>query len=193
MKKISLIILAASGLTVIGTTALAGAASAAVPAGTNQTSYISTEEAKNTALEHAGLTGTEVVWGTTRLDREDGRTVYDIEFWLGSREYDYELDACTGEILAYDFDIEGNAASGSEGSSQSDGQISSDEAKAIALERAGLTAEQVRYIDIAYEYDDGLTVYQIDFITDSMEYEIEINAADGSVIEYDAESRPQRR
>lgn len=193
MKKNSLIILAASCLTVIGTTTLASAASAAVPAGTNQTSYISTEEAKNTALEHAGLTGTEVVWGTARLDREDGRTVYDIEFWLGSSEYDYELDACTGEILAYDFDIEGNAASGSEGSSQSHGEISSDEAKAIALKRAGLTAEQVRYIDIAYEYDDGRAVYQIDFITDSMEYEIEINAADGSVIEYDAESRSQRR
>lgn len=93
----------------------AGSAAGAVKTGTDRSSYISTEEAKNIALKHAGVTGSEAAWVTARLERDDGRTVYDIEFRLGSQEYDYELDAYTGEILACDFEIEIeiNAAGGS--------------------------------------------------------------------------------
>lgn len=183
MKKNRLLILAASCLTLI----LSSAAGAAAATGTSQVSYISTEEAKSIALQHAGLTGSEAVWITARLERDDGRMIYDIEFWLGSQEYDYELDAYTGEILACDYDIEGGTVSNSESINSS--RISPDEAKAIALERAGLSGDQVNYIDISFEYDDGLAVYQIDFISDSTEYEIEINATNGTVIEYDTESR----
>jgi len=55
-----------------------------------------------------------------------------------------------------------------------------DEAKVIALSKANLTADQVAYTEASFEYDDGMAVYQIDFISDGMEYEVEINAVDGT-------------
>src|SRR5699024_11716384 len=41
------------------------------------------------------------------LDYEDGREVYEIEFFSGNTEYDYTVARDTGEILSYDQDIEG--------------------------------------------------------------------------------------
>ena len=40
------------------------------------------------------------------LDRDDGRMVYDVDFYSGNAEYDYEIDAATGDIVGYDSEIE---------------------------------------------------------------------------------------
>ena len=36
----------------------------------------------------------------------DNRAEYDIEFVVGNEEYDYDIDAVTGEILSMDRDID---------------------------------------------------------------------------------------
>ena len=64
------------------------------------------------------------------LDWDDGRQVYDVEFYTEDRkEYDYEIDAYTGDVLSYDYDAEasliGNTGSGKE--------ITAAEAKSLAL------------------------------------------------------------
>ena len=41
------------------------------------------------------------------MDWDDGRMEYEVEFWSGTTEYDYDIDALTGEIRSYDRDIEG--------------------------------------------------------------------------------------
>ena len=38
------------------------------------------------------------------MDQDDGRIVYDIEFYFGKKEYNYEIDATTGKILTYEED-----------------------------------------------------------------------------------------
>ena len=40
------------------------------------------------------------------LDWDDGRAVYEVEFYAGSREYDYEINAVTGAVVDFDSDIE---------------------------------------------------------------------------------------
>ena len=40
------------------------------------------------------------------LDREDGRQQYEVEFKAGGYEYDYEIDALTGVILAWDKELD---------------------------------------------------------------------------------------
>ncbi len=62
---------------------------------------ITKDAAKETALSHAGLTGKNVQRYESRLDRENGKQVYEIEFDYESYEYDYEIDAKTGEILQF--------------------------------------------------------------------------------------------
>ena len=69
------------------------------PAAGQTAAVITEEEAVAAALEKAGKGKDEVVFTEIRRDHDDGREVYDIEFTVpGEAEYDYEIDAVTGEI-----------------------------------------------------------------------------------------------
>lgn len=70
----------------------------------NETNYIGVEKAKSIALEHASLSENDVVFTKTNLEYDDGIRVYEIEFIYNHREYDYEIDAKTGNIIKYDVD-----------------------------------------------------------------------------------------
>jgi len=79
------------------------------------------DEAKEIALKNAGLRGEDVTFVRSHPDWEDGRPTYEIEFFTNDMEYDYEIDAVTGNILSMDRDAEfyhrgfrGNAQSWSE-------------------------------------------------------------------------------
>lgn len=58
---------------------------------------IGEEAAKSAAFTHAGISAPTAV--RCQLDWEDGRQVYEIEFWAGGMEYDYEIDAAAGTVL----------------------------------------------------------------------------------------------
>lgn len=75
-------------------------------AGSASSDYITEQEAKELALKNAGLAEEEVQFRKARLDYDDNRAQYDIEFLVGNEEYDYDIDATTGEILSMDRDIE---------------------------------------------------------------------------------------
>lgn len=70
----------------------------------NITSLISEEKAKEIALNHSNLTSDQVTFGKTELDFDDGIQKYDIEFYYNNKEYSYEIDANTGDILTYEQD-----------------------------------------------------------------------------------------
>ena len=65
-------------------------------------SYIGMDRAKSIALDHAGLTASQVMLTKAAMDRDDGRMVYEIEFRLGGVEYEYEIDAQSGAILDHE-------------------------------------------------------------------------------------------
>lgn len=66
------------------------------------TSYITENEAQTIALEHAGLTESEVRALRCEFDYDDGRAEYEVDFRQGGLEYGYMIDASTGKILEYD-------------------------------------------------------------------------------------------
>lgn len=74
--------------------------------GTSSTdgTLLSLDEVKEIAVSHAGLSMSDVSFTKAKLERDDGRTVYEIEFYQGYVEYDYTIDAATGAILEYDMD-----------------------------------------------------------------------------------------
>lgn len=63
------------------------------------TSFIGVAKAKELALKNAGLTGKTVTYEEAKLDEDDGKYVYEIEFVYEGVEYEYEIDAHTGSIL----------------------------------------------------------------------------------------------
>ena len=63
--------------------------------------------------------------------------------------------------------------------------ITEDAAKQIALEKAGKTAEQVRFTKAHLDNDDGRLEWEIEFVEDGMEYEFDIDARTSAVLDMD--------
>ena len=66
-------------------------------------SSLTEEEAKAIALAHAGFTADQISGLHAQFDR-DRFDHYDVEFRHDGWEYDYEIDAATGDILSWDKD-----------------------------------------------------------------------------------------
>lgn len=69
-------------------------------------SLISAEAAKSAALAHAGVNASNVYEFKCELDRDDGVTLYEVEFKSGGMEYEYEIDATTGAVLKAEQDLD---------------------------------------------------------------------------------------
>ena len=142
---------------------------------------ITPDEAKQAALDHAKLTAEQVVFTQAKLDYDDGRAVYDIEFYSGNKEYDYEIDANSGKVLEFDYDIENFDISSVQV------KLSLDEAKAVALKNAKLSENDVVFTKAKLDYDDGRAVYDIEFYSGNKEYDYEIDANTGKILDRDIE------
>ena len=68
------------------------------------TASITVEEAKTIALTNANLTEDVVQFLRTEQEYDDGVLVYEIDFTYGDYEYDYKINANTGDIISYDRD-----------------------------------------------------------------------------------------
>ena len=151
--------------------------------GTASGAYIGEARAQQIALNHAGLTASQVKFARTHLDWEYGRMVYEVEFYSSTyQEYDYEIDATTGTILSFDYDAEYYNPPASSN------YIGEARAQQIALNHAGLTSSQVSYLRCHLDWDDGRAEYQVEFISGLLEYDVEINATTGAIIGYDVDS-----
>lgn len=134
--------------------------------------------AKQIALEHAGIAEADASYLWVSRDYDDGRLEYEVEFFSGSKEYDYDIDAADGSILSFDSETEfaGKKTAGSEG-------ISLEQAKKIAL--AKVPGADDSHIRIEKDRDDGQLLYEGKIVYSGVEYEFEISAADGSVLDWE--------
>lgn len=67
------------------------------------------------------------------------------------------------------------------------GYISEEKAKIIALDKAELSEEEVNFIKIKFEKDDGIYIYDIEFQKGYTEYNADIRADDGKILEWDVD------
>lgn len=65
----------------------------------DMSSFVSADEAKTAALEHAGYSEYTVKDVKTSLEIENNKLIYDIEFRAEGYEYDYKVDASTGNVV----------------------------------------------------------------------------------------------
>ncbi len=153
--------------------------------------YITADEAKEIALQHAGVQAADAVFVKAGLDWDDGRVEYEVEFYAGTTEYDYDIDASTGAVLSYDLDWDdfslNLSGTGSSGSAASTGYISADKAKEIALSHAGVSASDATFVKAKLDWDDGRMEYEVEFYANSTEYDYEIDASSGAVRAWDSE------
>ncbi len=137
------------------------------------------EAAKSAAFAHAGVAAADVTALRCKLDWEDGREVYDIEFWVGSTEYDYEIDAATAAVLKAQHEA---AVAPSASSTPESGFIGEEAAKSAALTHAGVSAADVAFTKCELDREDGRWVYELEFWAGGTEYEYEVDASGGTVL-----------
>lgn len=148
---------------------------------------ITLEQAKETALKHAGLKADAVTFVKAEQDYENGKLVYEVEFVTNDGgkvvEYDYEIDAATGSVVSYDYDAENYV------SAMGATTVSVDEATAkqtVLNKVPGATAANI--YEWKLDFDDGRWEYDGKIVYNLMEYDFTVDASSGAVTEWGVES-----
>lgn len=146
---------------------------------------ISADKAKKIALGDAKLAEKDVTFVKVELEFENNRLVYDVEFYSGNVEYDYDIDAVSGAIVSADKDIENYVIPAQPSTEAQATEISVEKAKQIALSHAGVGS--ARFTKAKIDYENGVKVYEIEFKVGNMEYEYDINVLNGAIVSSSAE------
>ena len=161
---------------------------------------IGSQSALDIALEDAGVRSAQASNAKSVFERAGDGYVYDVEFDCGMSEYDYIIDAKSGEILVRDIDSDDGTptttisqtktptvatATNADGSSA---HISVGQAKEIALAHAQLSASEVRFTKAELDRENGVQVYEIEFLHDGVEYEYSISLT-GETVQKETDSK----
>ena len=151
----------------------------------NDSAYIGLEAAQQVALAHAGVSAADAAFLEAEYDWDDGRMVYEVEFRAGGVEYEYEIDALTGEVVKYE--REGGSVSGLP-AVDTGSFIGEEAAKAAALADAGVAEADTTYCAAWLDYDDGWPeCYEVEFMADNTRYEYKIALTSAAVLERERE------
>ena len=152
---------------------------------THADSYISVDEAKESALFHAGLDPATVTFIRTYLNVADGNAVFDIEFVVGEYEFDYVIDAYSSIVLTYDHDIENYPVPIELPKPEVDNHIGKTQAKVIALTHAGFEEKDVNRLRAELRHKHDRVVYEVEFRNNRQRYEYIIDATTGEILEWE--------
>ena len=145
------------------------------------TGAVDEAKAQEIALAHAGIKAADATITKSKLDYDDGRQVYEIEWYANGAKYDYEIDTATGEIVNSGYEAKTVVGTGNSAT------VSEATAKQTALSRVSGATEKDIY-EWKLDYDDGRPEYEGKIIYGGTEYEFTIDATTGSVTEWDTEA-----
>ncbi len=178
---------------------------------------ISLDDAIDLALADAGVKREDALFhASPELDRDEKNQHYDVEFYSNGVEYDYEVAVADGAILKAEKEREKVPTTTQKKVEEKEPQkvkekeaekknekpteaptlskknpeashISIEQAKEAALLNAGKKAADVQFKKAVYDIDDLVAHYDIKFVADGYEYEYEVKAADGKILEKDVD------
>lgn len=192
---VTALLAACSGGSTVEKTPSADKAQASITVAKNE---LTLDEAIDAALADAGVERENAVFSKAKLDPDD-TPHYEIEFSVTvdgmAEEFDYEILVSDGKILKHEREVKSGVTSATEtkaepskpSSTATGGYISVDDAKAAALAHAKLSADNVKLVKAKFDGNDIKPHYDIEFISGGSEYDYEIEAVDGKVMEYEVE------
>lgn len=149
-------------------------------------------EAIAAALDHASLTEAEVTDIRAHVEPDDRRPHWEVHWRSGDWVYDFDIDPETGAILEWDRDhepVRKTEKTPTESPAPTETiparELTWEEAQAIALDHAGYTADQVTGLRTHRDKDDRTPTYDIEFRVGRTEYEYEIHAENGRILDFD--------
>ena len=169
---------------------------------------IGKEKALQVALDHAQIPAGKATQTEVEYDAEDGE--YDVEFRCNNYEFDYSIHVTTGKVLKHEKEYDGpvetkpastekTASKATEKSTKATAKstqaakateaaktlIGKEKAKSIALKHAGFSAGDVTGLQVEYDKDDGIPVYEVEFDKGHKEYSYEIHGETGKILSWE--------
>ena len=145
------------------------------------TGAVDEAKAQEIALAHAGIKAADATITKSKLDYDDGRQIYEIEWYANGAKYDYEIAVATGEIVNSGYEAKTVVGTGNSAT------VSEATAKQTALARVSGATEKDIY-EWKLDYDDGRPEYEGKIIYGGTEYEFTIDATSGTITEWDTEA-----
>ncbi len=139
---------------------------------------IGKSKAKTIALKNAGVKKSAATFTKAFLDYDDGIKIYEIDFRTSKKKYEYEIAAKSGAILSKEERVIKKVAKSSK-------NVTKNKAISVALKNAGFKKSQVKLLRAKLDYDDGIKVYDVEFVKGMYEYDYEINAKTGKIMSKD--------
>ncbi len=154
----------------------------------SQGQYVGRDKAKQVALAHAGIGEAEAKAYNCEMDYENGKMLYEIEFIAGGYEYDYDIDAVSGDVAKAEKEpADRDDALEDAPPVNSETYIGKEAAKAAALKHAGLDASAVRELEAELDEENGVWEYQVEFRSGGYEYDYAIDPVSGAVKRHEKE------
>ena len=88
-------------------------------------------------------------------------------------------------VLGQSRDVAGDVTYGTADTSS---YVSKDSAKAAALAAAGISEAAATGMEVEFDCEDGVMIYEVEFRADGKEYEYEVNATTGEILKSEAEA-----
>ena len=153
---------------------------------------IGMDAARTAAEQYAGTTALNSVTAEVDSELDESPAHYEVELHTAWGEFEYLVDAYTGNVLSGQKDLlttasVGNATAKPSAPSGTVQDIGYAKAKSIALNHAGVSENQAYDMEIELDDEDGTLVYEVEFQSGNVEYSYEINAASGAILKHEAE------
>ena len=159
----------------------AAAPTQTAPSANTSTGAVDEAKAQEIAMAHAGVNAADATITKSKLDYDDGRQVYEIEWYASGAKYDYDIAVATGEIVNSGYEAKTVVGTGNSAT------VSEATAKQTAHARVSGATEKDIY-EWKLDYDDGRPEYEGKIIYGGTEYEFTIDAASGNITEWESEA-----
>ena len=147
--------------------------------------YLSHGEVKAEIAKEMNVKEEDLYFEKIELDLDSG--LYEVDVYYDNQDYEFKLDGKKGDVVQTDY-IPATDSPTPAPSVEGLGELTSEEAKQVALSDAQVTEDEVINLRVETDYDDHVLVYEIDFTYDTYEYDYKIDANTGDVVSYDRDS-----
>lgn len=150
-----------------------------------ESSYISETQAQDIAFSVVGIKDSEATNLTIKSVLSNGRKLYKVSFDYDNYRYQVDADAVSGAIVKYSKNILDSSVT-NENISEI---IDENTVKQIALDFVfkGEPSTDVTFLKVKLDYEHRTFVYEVEFVANNNEYEFEIDAYNGTIIDVEME------
>lgn len=159
-----------------------GSSEASASASSSSATALTKETALAAALADAGIAETDASVTAVEEDTENGTKVFKVDFTSAGQEYEYTLNAETGEIIEKSSEV----ASETDADETASNQVSSatqEKLIAKAMADAEVVATESTVLGTEVETNDGVQQFDVDFVNKGTRYHYILNAETEEIIE----------